>query len=58
MKTNIFTKADVLQRIQRFDQQLEQRFTLRALKGKMVSQMVDCMCEDEVGCAVIEPVHY
>ena len=56
MKTKSFTKADAQQRIRNFDQQLEQKFTLKALKGRMVAQMVECMCEDEVGCAVIEPV--
>jgi hypothetical protein len=56
MKTETFTKANAQQRIRKFDQQLERRFTLNAWKGRMVAQMVEFMCEDEVGCAVIEPV--
>ena len=56
MKTTNFTKADAQQRIRKFDQQMERRFTLKTLKQKMVAQMVECMCEDEVGSAVIEPV--
>ena len=56
MKTETFTKAHAQQSIRKFDQQLEQKFTLKALKGKMLAQIVECMCEDEEGCAVIEPV--
>ena len=56
MKTKTFTKADAQQRIRDFDEQLKQRFTPKALKGRMLAQMVACMCEDEVGSAVIEPV--
>src|ERR1700729_380457 len=56
VKTETFTKAHAQQRIKNFDEQLERRFSLKALKGRMVAQMMECMCEDEVGCAVIEPV--
>ena len=56
MKTTKFTKADAQQRILKFDQQMERRFTLKTLKARMVAQIVECMCEDEVGPAVIEPV--
>jgi uncharacterized protein YbjT (DUF2867 family) len=56
MRTKTFTKAHAQQRIAEFDQQLQRRFSLEALKGRMVAQMVECMCEDEVGCAVVEPV--
>jgi uncharacterized protein YbjT (DUF2867 family) len=56
VKTETFTKAHAQQRIKKFDEQLERRFSLKSLKGRMVAQMMECMCEDEVGCAVIEPV--
>jgi uncharacterized protein YbjT (DUF2867 family) len=56
VKTETFTNAHAQQRIKKFDEQLERGFSLKALKGRMVAQMMECMCEDKVGCAVIEPV--
>jgi uncharacterized protein YbjT (DUF2867 family) len=56
VKTETFTKVHARQRIQEFDEQLKKRFSLKALKGRMVTQMMECMCEDKVGYVVIEPV--
>jgi uncharacterized protein YbjT (DUF2867 family) len=56
MKTETFTKVHAQQSIRTFERQLERRFTQKAWKGKMFAQMVECLCEDELGCAIIEPV--
>jgi uncharacterized protein YbjT (DUF2867 family) len=56
IKTETFTKAQAQQSIRNFEKQLEHRFTQKAWKGKMCAQMVECVCEDKVGSAVIEPV--
>ncbi|KAJ9607640.1 hypothetical protein H2200_007718 [Cladophialophora chaetospira] len=44
------------ERIAGFDQQLAEGFSLEALLGKMVAQLVKVQCEGEVSGGVVEPI--
>ena len=56
MKTEPITKAQVQERQKICQRQLDKKFTVQAALGKGVAQLVEAMCDDEIGSAVIEPV--
>lgn len=50
------TKKELKQREDDLDQQLTQEFSVDALLAKMVVQLMQCACEEEVGNQIIDPV--
>ncbi len=50
------TKKELEQREDDPDQQLAQGFSIDALLAKMVVQLMQCTCEEEVGNQIIDPV--
>lgn len=50
------TKEELSQREDGFLQQLAKGFSVEALVGKMVVQLMQCACEEQVGNQVIDPV--
>ncbi len=56
MRTETLTRAQAHQRIADFDQQLEKEQSAQVLKGKMLAQMMECKCDDQVGSGIVEPV--
>ena len=50
------TKEELKQREDDFDEQLRKGFALPALLGKMVTQLMQCVCDEEVGNQILDPV--
>ncbi len=50
------TQQELKQREDDLDQQLRQGFSVDALLAKMVVQLMQCTCEEEVGNQIIDPV--
>ena len=56
MRTETVTKEQAQQRIAGFDQQLEKDSPAEAMKGKMLAQMMECLCDDQVGSGIVKPL--
>jgi NmrA-like family len=50
------TKENVKHREDDFDKQMAKEFSIEALKGKMVAQLMQCACEEEIGNQINDPV--
>lgn len=50
------TKEDLKHREDDSDKQMAKEFSIEALKGKMVAQLMQCACEEEIGNQINDPV--
>jgi NmrA-like family len=50
------TKEDLKHHEDDFDKQMANEFSVEALKGKMIAQLMQCACEEEIGNQINDPV--
>lgn len=56
MKTQTLTKKQAQQRIMEIDRQLQQQYSLKASRARILAQTMEYMCDDQVGSAIVRPI--